>query len=63
MKPKKLKIEIYQSTDGQWRFRIRSRNGQIVAQSEGYQHRKSALKTAQVIAKAEYTIQEVEEQQ
>jgi len=61
MKPKKLTIQIYQSTDGQWRFRIRSRNGQIVAQSEGYVQRKSALKTAQTLAVAEYSIREVEQ--
>jgi len=62
MKPKKLSIELYKSqTDGQWRFRIRSRNGQIVAQSEGYVQRKSALKTAQTLAAAVYTIEEVEQ--
>jgi len=61
MKQKKLTIQIYQSTDGQWRFRIRSRNGQIVAQSEGYKQRKSALKTAQTLAAAVYTIKETEQ--
>jgi uncharacterized protein YegP (UPF0339 family) len=59
MKPKKLTIELYKSqTDGQYRFRIKSRNGQIVAQSEGYVQRKSALKTAQTLAAAVYTIKE-----
>jgi uncharacterized protein YegP (UPF0339 family) len=37
--------EIYQSDkDQQWYFRIRARNGLVVAQSEGYQDRRNAVK-------------------
>ena len=40
-----LKIELFQDTKGEWRFRIKSRNGKTIAQSEGYKRRLSAEKT------------------
>ncbi len=35
------KFELYQDKSGQYRFRLRARNGQIIATSEGYTTRAS----------------------
>jgi len=40
-----MKAEVYKGKDG-WRFRIRAVNGEIVAQSEGYQNKADAISTA-----------------
>jgi uncharacterized protein YegP (UPF0339 family) len=37
------KYEIFQSeTDGSWRWRLKARNGEILAQSEGYTRKEDA---------------------
>ena len=36
------KFEIYQSKNGEYRFRMKSSNGQIVLASEGYKQKSSA---------------------
>lgn len=35
-KPKMPAIEIFKDDTGDFRFRVKARNGEIVAQSEGY---------------------------
>lgn len=40
-----MKIEIFKVSAG-WYFRIKGRNGKIIAQSEGYKTRRGAVKTA-----------------
>jgi uncharacterized protein YegP (UPF0339 family) len=48
-----LKAELFQSSSGgHWYWRLRARNGEIVAQSEGYTRRESAEDTLRMIAKA-----------
>jgi uncharacterized protein YegP (UPF0339 family) len=37
------KFELYRGADGKYRFRLRARNGEIVAVSEAYQSKASAL--------------------
>jgi len=39
-------VQIYRSRDGQWRFRVKSRNHEVVAQGEGYTRRSSARRGA-----------------
>ena len=34
--------ELYRTTDGQWYWRIRAGNGEIIMQGEGYRHRADA---------------------
>jgi len=34
----------------EWRFRIRARNGEIIAQSEGYKAKADAIDTARLLA-------------
>lgn len=46
--PKSYRIEVFNS-NGYWYFHILARNGKIVAPSEGYSRRGSALKTASQI--------------
>lgn len=46
-----VKIEVFQALDG-WRWRMRARNGEIVAQSEAYTRRESAVDTATMFTKA-----------
>jgi len=47
-----MKINIFKSVkDGQWYFHIVARNGEIVAQSEGYKRRQSAIDTVDAILK------------
>lgn len=49
--PKPLRITVFYSPFArEWYFNIRARNNQIIAQSEGYTRRASALKTAQLFA-------------
>jgi len=41
----KHKIEVYKDDAGEWRWRVRSGNGRIVAESgEGYKERRKALR-------------------
>jgi uncharacterized protein YegP (UPF0339 family) len=51
-----LKIEIFNRRNllgsKRWYFRIRQRNGQIVAQSEGYSRRIDAMDTAHHLKEA-----------
>lgn len=37
-------IEIYQDIAGEWRFRVKGLNGEIVATGEGYTRREDALR-------------------
>ena len=38
-------FDVYQTTDGEWRWRLWSRNGRIVADSgEGYKRRRDAMR-------------------
>ena len=37
-------FEVYQDTKGEWRFRLKARNGEIIADSEGYKTRQGCLK-------------------
>jgi uncharacterized protein YegP (UPF0339 family) len=36
------KYEIYRDTSGEWRWRLKSGNGKVVAQGEGYKTRGGA---------------------
>jgi uncharacterized protein YegP (UPF0339 family) len=57
--PKTLTIKLYRSpVNGQWYFSVRSANGKIVAQSEGYTRRENAMKTATLLATAVFTVVE-----
>lgn len=38
--------QVFQGRDGQWYFRIKSANGKIIAQSEGYTRERRAHKAA-----------------
>ena len=44
-----IKFEIFKGTNGQFYFRIRSSNGQVIAQSEGYVQKQSARDTVDTI--------------
>lgn len=48
---KRNKIEVYKSLDG-WRWRVRARNGEIVAVSEGYSTGQHALDGASALKRA-----------
>lgn len=48
-KPLRLTV-FYSKLSRQWYFNIRGRNHQIIAQSEGYKQKASAMKTAQLFA-------------
>lgn len=37
-------VEIYESKEGEWRFRIKARNGEIVAVGEGYTRKQDAIR-------------------
>lgn len=41
-----IRVEVFRSANREWRFRAVARNGEIVAQSEGYWRRGAAEKTA-----------------
>lgn len=44
------KIELYQDERGEWRFRLKASNGQIVAvSSEGYSDRRDAERGIEIV--------------
>ena len=36
------RFELYEDTTGEWRFRLKAANGEIIAQSEGYSSKQGA---------------------
>lgn len=44
-------IEIYKDNAGEWRFRVKGLNGEIVAQSEGYTRREDARIGAETLCR------------
>lgn len=56
------KFEIYESKNGEFRFRLRARNGQIIASSEGYKALASCKNGVESVKKnaSEAEIEEVE---
>lgn len=42
-KPKMPSIEIFRDDAGNFRFRVKARNGEIIAQSEGYFKREGCI--------------------
>jgi hypothetical protein len=46
-----LLAEVYRDVTDQFRFRIKSRNGEIVLSSEAYTRKLSAIKTLQMLQK------------
>ena len=45
-------FEIYKDVGGQYRFRLKSRNGEIVATGESYPTKAAARKGAQAVQRA-----------
>ena len=43
VKVKHPKFEVYQDKAGEYRFRLKARNGEIILASEGYKEKKSCL--------------------
>lgn len=42
-----MKIQVFKSpVNRQWYFHLKARNGKLIAQSEGYHKKASAIKTA-----------------
>ena len=48
------KGELYQQKNGEWAFRVKASNGQIVAASQGYTKRASARSTLEKLLKGAY---------
>lgn len=52
LKPFNMKIEIFKSEkNSQFYFRIKARNGKIIAQSEGYNHKRNVHQTIKSLQK------------
>ncbi len=48
--PKQPKFKVFQSgTDSQWYWHLVAPNGEIIAQSEGYKQKQSALDTIEKV--------------
>lgn len=43
------KIEIYKDRKKEWRFRIKSRNGKVLAHGEGYKDKRNIKKALEAI--------------
>ncbi|MBW1641032.1 MULTISPECIES: YegP family protein [Microbacterium] len=37
------KFELYQSSNGEWRFRLKAGNGEVIATGEGYASKSGAV--------------------
>ncbi len=48
------KFEVYQSRDGQYRWRLKAGNGEIVAVSEGYTTKYAAKQSALTVKSIAY---------
>lgn len=46
------RFQVFKDKAGQWRWRLRSRNGRVVAQSEAYTRKSSAVRAVQAIDRA-----------
>lgn len=46
------RFQVFKDKGGQWRWRLRSRNGRTVAQSEAYTRKASAIRAVQAIDRA-----------
>jgi len=40
-----MQFELFKNRQDEWCFRIRAKNGRVVAQSEGYKNKQDALDT------------------
>ena len=45
------KFELYKNASGEYRFRLKATNGQIIATGEGYKTKASALKGVESVRK------------
>ncbi len=45
------KFELYRDAAGKYRFRLKASNGQVIAASQGYASRKSALEGIESVRK------------
>ena len=45
------KFELYKDAAGKYRFRLKASNGQVIAASQGYASRKSALEGIESVRK------------
>lgn len=45
------KFEIYQSANGEYRFRLKAANGQIIATGQGYKSKAACLKGVESVKK------------
>lgn len=44
------RIQIYRDRHGDWRFRIRARNGKIIAaSSEGYRYKRGVIRALNIV--------------
>ena len=50
-KVKHPKFEVYQDKSGEFRFRLKARNGEIILASEGYKEKKSCLNGIESVKK------------
>ncbi len=50
IRPTNLRYAISKNRFDQWSFRIQSRNGNVIAQSQPYRRRANALKTLLLLA-------------
>lgn len=51
-----MKFEIYKDVKGEWRWRLKARNGKIIAVSgEGYKRKRSVDDTINTIRKMHWT--------
>lgn len=57
------KFEMYEDNSGQYRFRLKARNGEVIAVSEGYKAKASCLKGIESVRKnaVDAKIEKVEE--
>lgn len=44
------KFEVFEDSSNQWRWRLKARNGEIVAQSESYPTKQNAVRGAHTAA-------------
>lgn len=60
---KKFKFVVfYSDADNNWYFHIQASNGKVIAQSEGYKQRASAVKACESIRSHQTKIQVIERQ-
>lgn len=54
MRNRRPRFELFQDNQGEWRFRLRASNGEIICQSQGYSSKQAAKGGIEAVARCAF---------